>query len=145
MKLAWLLWLASVLPQSVADRTCLAATVYLEARSEPVVGQMAVAEVALRRRGTGRWGNTLCEVVRARGQFALSTTNKNYFMDNAASWQMSWVIAEISLASWTLPAKMRMAIVPQADHFFATGSTPPAWAKGEPLATIGDHRFYRAD
>jgi hypothetical protein len=29
MKLAWLLWMASVLPQPLADQTCLAATVYL--------------------------------------------------------------------------------------------------------------------
>src|SRR5690349_15559336 len=65
MKLSFLLWLASVLPQPAADQLCLATTVYLEARSESQIGQMAVAEVAMRRRENGRWGDTVCEVVRA--------------------------------------------------------------------------------
>ena len=53
MKLSALLWMASVLPSHLADQTCLATTVYLEARSEPTIGQYAVAEVALRRRDRG--------------------------------------------------------------------------------------------
>ena len=49
MKLGLLLWMTSVMPQPVADQTCLAATVYLEARGESTRGQMAVAEVGLHR------------------------------------------------------------------------------------------------
>src|SRR5262249_16275149 len=78
MKLAWILWLASLFHNQASDRACLAATVYLEARGEPVRGQMAVAEVGMRRRDTGDWGDSLCRVLKARGQFALSTTSKNY-------------------------------------------------------------------
>ncbi len=59
MKLSALLWMASVLPSHLADQTCLATTVYLEARSEPTIGQYAVAEVALRRRDRGMGGNTV--------------------------------------------------------------------------------------
>ena len=54
MKISFLLWLASILPQPAADQVCLASTVYLEARSESQIGQMAVAEVAMRRRESGR-------------------------------------------------------------------------------------------
>ena len=86
MKLALLLWLASVLPQPDADRVCLATTIYLEARSESVLGQAAVAEVALRRRESGQWGNSLCSVLTARGQFALSKTSTNYIVDEAPAW-----------------------------------------------------------
>src|SRR3546814_5939931 len=53
MKLAFILWLASVLPQPVADPLCLTTTIYLEARDQPVAGQRAVAEVALRRADSG--------------------------------------------------------------------------------------------
>jgi len=70
MKLSWLMWMTQVMPQPLADQTCLATTVYLEARSEPALGQIAVAEVALRRLEQRRWGGTLCQVVKARGQFA---------------------------------------------------------------------------
>jgi hypothetical protein len=74
MKLSMLLWLMSVLPQPLADQTCLATTVYLEARSQSTVGQMAVAEVAMRRRERGQWGGTVCDVVKSPHQFALTTT-----------------------------------------------------------------------
>ena len=63
MKLSMLLWLTTLMPQPVADQACLATTVYLEARSESTNGQLAVAEVALRRRDRGRWGDTVCKVV----------------------------------------------------------------------------------
>ena len=145
MKLAWLLWLSSVLPHSAADRLCLATTVYLEARSESVVGQMAVAEVALRRYASGQWGKTICDVVRARGQFALSTTNKNYLIEDVESWKVALAVSALTENIWTLPADLRMAIVPEADHFFSITHDAPNWAKGSPIATIGDHRFYHAD
>ena len=144
MKLGLLLWLASLLPQPTADRVCLASTIYLEARSESAVGQAAVAEVALRRQESGQWGSTLCAVLQSRGQFALSTTNTNYIMDEPAAWQSAWLIAGNAMTTWALPPNKRIVLVPKADHFVAAGSTP-AWAKGNPLAIIGDHRFYSAN
>ena len=145
MKLAFLLWLASVLPQHTADQACLAGTIYLEARSETAIGQAAVAEVALRRRESGQWGDTLCSVLLARGQFALSTMNTNYILDEPEAWQNAWFIAGTAMRLWELPPQMRVALVPKADHFFASSATAPAWAKGSPLAVIGYHRFYSAN
>jgi spore germination cell wall hydrolase CwlJ-like protein len=145
MKLALLLWLASVLPQPTADRVCLATTIYLEARSQSLVGQAAVAEVALRRREGGQWGANLCAVLQARGQFALSTMNTNYILDEPDAWQNAWLIAGSAIDAWALPPNLRVSLVPKADHFLATGSATPAWAKGSPLAVIGDHVFYSAN
>jgi spore germination cell wall hydrolase CwlJ-like protein len=145
MKLGLLLWLASLLPQPTADRVCLASTIYLEARSESAIGQAAVAEVALRRRESGQWGNTLCSVLTARGQFALSTTNTNYTIDELPAWQNAWLVAGVAMTVWSLPPQLRVALVPKANHFVATTIAPPAWAKGSPLAVIGDHRFYAAN
>jgi len=145
MKLGLLLWLASLLPQPAADRVCLASTIYLEARSESVIGQAAVAEVALRRRESGQWGAGLCSVLTAHGQFALSTTSKNYIVDEADAWQDAWLVAGTEMWIWSLPPPWRLSLVPSANHFFAASSTAPAWAKGNPLAVIGDHRFYNAE
>jgi len=145
MKLALLLWLASVLPQPDADRVCLATTIYLEARSESVLGQAAVAEVALRRRESGQWGNSLCSVLTARGQFALSKTSTNYIVDEAPAWRDAWLVAGVAMRIWSLPPQWRVALVPRADHFVAATATTPAWAKGNPRAVIGDHRFYSAN
>lgn len=145
MKLSLLLWLASILPQPVADRTCLAGTIYLEARSEPVAGQLAVAEVALRRADSGQWGNSVCSVLTAPGQFAFSITPRNYVMNESDALQRSWAIANIAMANWSLPAQLRYSVVPKADHFYATNTPMPDWARGYPLARIGDHSFYRVD
>ena len=143
MKLAFLLWMASVMPQPASDQICLAATVYLEARSEPARGQMAVAEVALRRRESGRWGSDVCAVVNAPGQFALSHTSKNFVFDTPDAWQEAWKIAGRALDIWSLPSNQRKFVVPHADHFVVADSASPAWIKGPPLATIGAHNFYR--
>jgi spore germination cell wall hydrolase CwlJ-like protein len=143
MKLAFLLWLASVLPHPAADQVCLATTVYLEARSESQVGQMAVAEVAMRRRESGRWGTSVCDVVRAPGQFATSMTKSSYMVDTPEAWMKAWTIAGRAISMWSLPRNLRHFVVPHADHFILADSTSPNWIKGPPLATIGAHNFYR--
>ena len=42
---------------------CLALNMYFEARSEPIAGQIAVAEVTLNRVASPHYPNTVCEVV----------------------------------------------------------------------------------
>jgi spore germination cell wall hydrolase CwlJ-like protein len=147
MKLAWILWLASAFHSPMSDRACLATTIYLEARGEPLIGQMAVAEVGLRRRDSGTWGNSLCHVLRARGQFALSTTSRNYILDDTQAWTRAWLVAGVTMDLWKLPPAWRPSVVPNADHFYAADAMPipPGWAKGPPLAVIGDHYFYAAN
>ncbi|PWK92934.1 cell wall hydrolase [Fulvimonas soli] len=141
MKLSLLMWVASVLPQPVADQACLATTVYLESRSESTVGQMAVAEVALRRRERGLWGDTVCKVVTAPHQFAVTTTPGSFDINNLAAFRKAWQIAGQSLNNWELPLKERRLYVPHADHF-ATVAIAPSWSLNRAGTTIGEHRFY---
>lgn len=141
MKLALLLWMTSIMPQPLADQACLATTVYLEARSESVMGQFAVAEVALRRRERGHWGASVCDVVKAPRQFALTTTSPGFEISNLAAFNKAWKIAGETMAIWKLPKGKRTLVVPRADHF-ATTAMSPRWAKDLPLQTIGDHAFY---
>lgn len=143
MKLSFLLWLASILPQPAGDQLCLATTVYLEARSESKVGQMAVAEVVMRRRESGRWGRTACDVVRAPRQFATTTMPEATEILNPVAWKKALQVAGRSLAMWSLPRDRRNFVVPDADHFILADSSSPDWAKGPPLVTIGAHNFYR--
>jgi spore germination cell wall hydrolase CwlJ-like protein len=141
MKLSMLLWLTSLMPQPVADQACLATTVYLEARSEPVIGQLAVAEVALRRRDRGHWGNTVCKVVTAPHQFATTTTPGSFEITNLDAFHKAWLIAGRSINNWSLPVAQRKMLVPRADHF-ATIEISPAWPRNRPSVTIGEHAFY---
>lgn len=146
MKLGWILWLASIMGGTVQDQTCLATTVYLEARDQPIEGQYAVAEVALRRRETGRWGASVCEVVKSSRQFAPTLLPTDYPVRNIRAWQRAWKVAGNSLHNWRLPPEHRRLYVPGADHFFAHHVVRPGWLEyGVPVAVIGDHSFYRVD
>jgi spore germination cell wall hydrolase CwlJ-like protein len=141
MKLSMLLWLTTLMPQPVADQACLATTVYLEARSEPINGQLAVAEVAMRRLDRGRWGNTVCKVVTAPHQFATTTTPGSFEITNLEAFNKAWQVAGMSIRNWQLPLAQRRMIVPHADHFAPTAISP-FWSRNRPSVTIGEHAFY---
>ena len=143
MKLAYILWLAQWMPQPYADQACLATTVYLEARNQSELGQRAVAEVALRRLDSGRWGDSLCEVVTAPKQFAPTLLSPDYQMDNPKAWGRAVAIALRVQENWNRPHAQRSLVVPGADHFVVHALASPVWAQGAPVATIGDHTFYK--
>ena len=143
MKLAWILWLSQLLPQPAADSLCLSTTVYLEARDQSVRGQQAVAEVALRRRDSGLWGNNLCSVVTARKQFAPSLVSPDTELGNPDAWAEAVAVAFASERNWALPPGKRREVVPGASHFAATAIASPSWRNAYQVATIGSHTFYR--
>ncbi len=143
MPLSFLFWLANLLPQPVADQVCLATTVYLEARNQSELGQRAVAEVALRRLDSGRWGNSVCEVVTAPKQFAPTLVSPDYQITNLAAWNRAVKVALNMQTNWDGPRAQRSFVVPGADHFVVSAIASPGWARGEPVATIGDHTFYK--
>ena len=143
MKLIWILWLSQFLPQPAADSLCLSTTVYLEARDQTVRGQEAVAEVALRRRDSGIWGNDVCKVVTARKQFAPGIVSPNTRLSNTEAWANAVTVALESERNWALPAGERREVVPGASHFAATAIASPSWRTAYQVATIGDHTFFK--
>ena len=143
MKLSFLLWLAQILPQPAADPLCLATTVYLEARDQSELGQRAVAEVALRRQESGRWGGSVCEVVTARRQFAPGIVHPGLRVKNMQAWERAVRIAFETRHDWQRPPGERREVVPGASHFAALSIASPAWRAAPRVATIGDHTFFR--
>jgi len=143
MKLAWLLWMASVMPPQAADSLCLSTTVYLEARDQSVRGQKAVAEVALRRTESGLWGDSVCDAVTARKQFAPSIVSPNTRLNNAKAWTRAVQISLESQRNWRLPIGERQEVVPGASHFMAHALASPKWSDAPEVAVIGDHTFLK--
>lgn len=143
MKLAWILWLSQILPQPAADSLCLSTTVYLEARDQSLRGQQAVAEVALRRRDSGLWGNSTCSVVTARKQFAPTLVSPRTTLHNSDAWAEAVRVAFDAERNWALPAGQRTEVVPGASHFAALSLANPSWSSAQTVATIGDHTFFR--
>ena len=143
MKLAWILWLSQLLPQPAADSLCLSTTVYLEARDQTLRGQQAVAEVALRRLDSGLWGDSMCEVVTARKQFAPTIVSPGTRLQNSDAWARSINVALGAERNWALPPGQRKEIVPGASHFMAHNIASPSWRNAYQVAQIGDHTFLR--
>lgn len=143
MKLAWILWLSSLSPAPLADPLCLATTVYLEARNQSLEGQLAVAEVALRRLDSGLYGNAVCEVVKQPKQFAMTLVPPQRRIDDGPAFLRSWQVALRAMINWQLPPTQRQLLVPGADHFLVYQRVSADWAVGEPLHVIGAHGFYR--
>lgn len=143
MKLAWILWIASALPPQAADSLCLSTTVYLEARNQPVMGQRAVAEVALRREASGLWGDSMCEVVTARKQFAPTIVSPRTKLGHGEAWSRAVTIALEAERNWALPEGQRREIVPGASHFAALDIAQPSWRNAYQVAKIGDHTFLK--
>jgi len=143
MKLAWLLWMASVMPPQAADSLCLSTTVYLEARDQSVRGQKAVAEVALRRAESGLWGDTVCEAVTARKQFAPTIVSPDTRLNSTKEWTRAVQVSLESQRNWRLPLGQRREIVPGASHFMAHARASPKWSNAPEVAVIGDHTFLK--
>jgi spore germination cell wall hydrolase CwlJ-like protein len=129
-----------------ADLRCLAENIYFEARSEPLAGQHAVAEVTLNRVESWRFPDTVCEVVhearwdraRKRRIAAFSWTQlKDTHQPRGAAWQKA-------IAAATAVYDGKQAPVVSGALFYHTTSIYPYWAREkEVVATIANHVFYR--
>jgi len=125
--------------------TCLARNVFYEARGEPVAGQLAVAHVTMNRKASGRFPNSVCDVVhqqnwdplRRRYVGAFSWTELDSLpAPTAAEWEQAWKVAEAVYYGREL-SNVEGALFYHATHI------RPEWAKYKrPITRIGKHVFY---
>jgi spore germination cell wall hydrolase CwlJ-like protein len=114
---------------------CLAAGVYYEAKSEPLAGQLAVAEVILNRTTSGRFPTSVCGVLAQRGQFSFVRGGKVPTPPANAQWRKALAVAKVAQKDlWETEAD-------EALYFHATHARP-GWGKPR-LVKIGNHIFYR--
>ena len=127
------------------ELVCLALAVYHEARSEPLLGQIAVAEVVLNRADSSRYPDKVCEVVtqggtvRHRCQFSYYCDGKPETPFNRRAWRRSVAIAKLSRNG------VVSAGVHDATHYHATYVAPYWRAHFSLVRTIGSHIFYRPE
>ena len=144
---------------------CLAQNIYFEAKSEPLAGQYAVADVVLNRVNDTRYPNTICEVVREgpikeswktrqhadlapkeriyhpiknRCQFSWYCDGKADVVRDNDAWRLAQIVAYKIVHN----EKMR-GITEGATHYHAD-YVSPKWAKSIQLVgSISTHIFYR--
>jgi spore germination cell wall hydrolase CwlJ-like protein len=139
-------WEARHAEQRADDLQCLAENIYFEARGEPLAGQYAVAEVTLNRTRAQNFPHTLCKVVhetrwdssrhRHVADFSWVELGAQSPEDGPA-WRQAMAVASAAYDDLHEP------VVPGALFYHAT-NVRPGWARGRrPIATIGNHIFYR--
>ncbi len=115
---------------------CLAGAVYFEAKSESLMGQLAVGRVVVARSKSGRFPNSYCGVVFQRSQFSFVRGNSMpAIAKKSAQWRNAVAIAQIAHAgSWKSPTEGAL--------FFHATYVSPGW-KLKRVGRIDGHVFYR--
>lgn len=119
------------------ETECLAASVYFEAKGEPLEGQLAVAEVVKNRASSGgRFPASICQVVFQKGQFHFVRGGGFPPIAKAShAWREAVAIAQIELDDeWDSRASKAL--------FFHASRVSPGWNKVR-VAQLGNHVFYR--
>ena len=132
---------------------CLALNIYHEARDQPFIGQVAVAQVVMNRVHDDRYPDDVCEVVmqgptyswkpdfpvRHRCQFSWYCDGKSDKTPDQTAWKQALVIAQ-GVHTGNLDD-----FVEGATHYHAT-YVLPEWAETKyKTVQIGEHVFYRWD
>jgi spore germination cell wall hydrolase CwlJ-like protein len=138
-------YLALLAPERAdAEKRCLAQAIYFEARSEPVEGQAAVAQVILNRMTSGLYPSTICGVVFQNRshyracQFSFACEGKSLRITEGESWAQA-----TRVANEVLEGRTWLADVGGSTHYHAN-YVRPRWARSlKKTDTIGRHIFYR--
>lgn len=133
--------------------TCLAMAIYFEARSEPIAGQLAVAQVVLNRVVDERHPDNICDVVlegpvypsghpvKHRCQFSFWCDGKPERITDHEAWQTAMLMATVL----TDPDCLHIDITEGATFYHAT-NVSPRWRYTMRMTTqVGNHIFYTPD
>lgn len=144
---------------------CLAQNIYFEAKSEPLAGQYAVADVVLNRVNDTRYPNTICEVVqegpikeswKTKQDTTLSDDERIYYPRKNRcqfSWYCdgkadnvrdsdAWRIAQ-EVAFRIVEEKRMRGITEGATHYHADYVSPKWASEIQLVGSISTHIFYR--
>ena len=140
-------WVTNPLPKSSfskKQKTCLANAIYFESRSEPVDGQVAVAQVVINRVKNPTYPNTICGVVyqnkhrRNACQFSFACDRIPDRIRSKKAWDLAWKIS-----NQVVNGEVWMKSIGSSTHYHAT-YVRPRWARTmKRLKKIGLHIFYK--
>lgn len=140
-------WAKEPLPEDVHEKkqqTCLAQSIYFEARGETVMGQAAVAQVVLNRVKNPAYPKSICGVVyqnekwRNRCQFSFACDGRPERVRSQSAWKRAK-----QLARDVTNGKVWLKAVGDSTHYHAT-YVKPRWSRYmKRTDRIGRHIFYR--
>ena len=140
-------WVTNKIPKSSytkRQKTCMANAIYFEARSEPIKGQIAVAQVVMNRVKNPTYPNTICGVVyqnkhkRNACQFSFACDGIRDRIRSKKAWDTA-----VKLANQVINQEVWLKNVGSSTHYHAT-YVRPKWARTmKRRGKIGLHIFYK--
>jgi cell wall hydrolase len=130
--------------ERIRAERCLANAIYFESRSEPVRGQMAVAQVVLNRAFSGFYPNDICGVVYQNAgrhlacQFTFACDGKSKAINERGAWARANRIAK-----QTLDGQIYVPEVAKSTHYHAIYVHPNWTGEMKKMVRYGIHNFYR--
>ena len=130
---------------------CMAANIYHEAKNQPMVGQIAVAQVVMNRVNDSRYPDNVCDVIKQgltykNGKVVLGKCQFSWYCDGkkddvnmkSEKWRNS-----LRYASMVITNRITLDVTEGATHYHAT-YVRPAWARTKTKTVrINRHIFYR--
>jgi N-acetylmuramoyl-L-alanine amidase len=139
-------------PMSDGQLKCLADNIYHEARGESLEGQLAVTHVVFNRTHSSRYPTSYCKVIhqgesiggrmlRNRCQFSWYCDGRSDLPRDVNAYKIA---IENAKTAWYVYYMNEYDLSNGADHYHAS-HVLPYWAKEMyPVATIGNHLFYKS-
>lgn len=134
---------------NATELDALAEAIYFEARSEPFVCQVVLAQSILNRVAQKRYPDTVESVVRQKtlNKYGKYTCQYSYYCDGQPD-KMTDYMAE--LRSYQTASRVLMRDLPDfsngADHYYNPFKASPSWGNElEGAFMCGNHRFGRHD
>jgi N-acetylmuramoyl-L-alanine amidase len=133
-------WASASVGEQPSDIECLAMNIYHEARGEPIVGQIAVAQVTMNRVEHEYFPDDVCSVVWQDDQFSWTNNGKPKPIHNRDSYRVALSIAQ------TVYHKEEDDPTEGALFYHADYISAPLWTRNMEISTIiGTHIFYSWD
>jgi len=120
------------------EKTCLIRNVFYEANAEPYLGKIGVAQVTWNRVKYGQWGQDICRVVYAPGQFSWTVEpHKRNSRIGGPGWEDTMQAVE-DFINGTRVEKLENSM------FFHASYVRPNWHTwADRIKQIGNHIFYQ--
>lgn len=121
---------------TTAAATCLALTVYFEARGEDPDAQRMVAEVVMERVNSDKYPDNVCDVVWQDGQFSWTSDGKSDKPKDTVAWLYAQIVANETL--------LYGCDLCSGATYYHTLDVLPYWADDmEMVGMYGHHVFYK--
>lgn len=118
---------------------CLADSIFFEANNQNAEGKIAIAQVIINRKNSGKYPNDICKVVYQDSQFSfVKDKPKSLVAKNPAQYNEAKEVAKkVLLEGFRLPS------LKTAMFYYSDSISEPYWAKDKvKLIKIGNHTFY---